>query len=273
MKIQRMKTSNTIRFFLTMCTSFYSLAIMAQASRTWVSGVGDDVNPCSRTAPCKTFAGAISKTAAGGEINAIDPGGFGAVTITKSMTIDGHGSGASILASSVNGIIINAPDGIVTLRHLSINGVGNGISGIKIINAKKVQIEDCYIANFLQKGIEITTPSACAVMINNVTIHNADDAVFIMNASGNTSIDGCRFQTVKNGINATGGTVAVTNSVLSDCRVAITAASASVVNLFHDVISYNEVALQGSGKINSAGNNFFTGNQTQGVVPTLAKTQ
>ena len=61
----------------------------AQATRTWISGVGDDANPCSRTAPCKTFAGAISKTAEGGEINALDPGGYGAVTITKSITIDG----------------------------------------------------------------------------------------------------------------------------------------------------------------------------------------
>jgi hypothetical protein len=63
----------------------------AQATRTWVSGVGDDANPCSRTAPCKTFAGAISKTAPCGEISVLDPGGFGAVTITKSITINGTG--------------------------------------------------------------------------------------------------------------------------------------------------------------------------------------
>src|SRR5436309_12145423 len=76
----------------------------AQASRTWVSGVGDDANPCSRTAPCKTFAGAISKTAAGGEINCLDSGGFGAVTIIKSMTILCQGVVGGVLASSVNGI-------------------------------------------------------------------------------------------------------------------------------------------------------------------------
>src|SRR6478752_679116 len=87
---------------------FGSLAIaQAQASRTWVSGVGDDANPCSRTAPCKTWAGAISKTAACGEIDALDPGGFGAVTITKSITLDGSGTFASILASLTTGIIIN----------------------------------------------------------------------------------------------------------------------------------------------------------------------
>src|ERR671939_1663914 len=79
----------------------------AQATRTWVSGVGDDANPCSRTAPCKTFAGAISKTADGGEIDCIDPGGFGAVTITKSVTIDGGGTFASILAAGTNGVNVN----------------------------------------------------------------------------------------------------------------------------------------------------------------------
>src|SRR5512142_1151574 len=95
----------------------------AQATRTWVSGVGDDANPCSRTAPCKTFAGAISKTAAGGEINVLDPGGFGSVTITKSITIDGSNALAGVLASGVNGIVVNAGSGdSVILRGLDING-------------------------------------------------------------------------------------------------------------------------------------------------------
>src|SRR5438270_13933465 len=102
----------------------------AQATRTWVSGVGDDVNPCSRTAPCKTFAGAISKTADCGEIDALDPGGFGAVTITKSMTIDGTGTMASILAAGTTGVIVNAAtDKVITLRGLSINGACTGIRG------------------------------------------------------------------------------------------------------------------------------------------------
>src|SRR5205085_2322693 len=79
----------------------------AQATRTWVSGVGDDANPCSRTAPCKTFAGAISKTAAGGEIDCLDPGGFGAVTITKAITIDCGTFPGGILNSTFNGVIVN----------------------------------------------------------------------------------------------------------------------------------------------------------------------
>src|SRR5258708_136683 len=83
----------------------------AQATRTWVSGVGDDANPCSRTAPCKTFAGSISKTAAGGYINCLDPGGFGAVTITKSITIQCDEEIGHIVSSGVNGIIVNTPAG------------------------------------------------------------------------------------------------------------------------------------------------------------------
>ncbi len=129
----------------------------AQATRTWVSGVGDDVNPCSRTAPCKTFAGAISKTADGGEINCIDSGGFGAVTTTKSITIDGAGVHASILASLTNGVIINdaSPAGsVVTLRNLSINGNGNGLDAIRFISGETLNVENCVIFGFTGQGID-----------------------------------------------------------------------------------------------------------------------
>ena len=120
----------------------------AQATRTWVSGVGDDANPCSRTAPCKTWAGAISKTATGGEIDALDPGGFGTLTITKSITLDGGGGQvASILASGVNGINISAAGGVVILRNLRINGAG-GTTGVAINSAATVVIEKCDIFGF-----------------------------------------------------------------------------------------------------------------------------
>jgi hypothetical protein len=120
----------------------------AQATRTWVSGVGDDANPCSRTAPCKTFAGAISKTAAGGEIDCLDPGGFGAVTITKSITIDCGGTFGSILAALTNGVNINAAGITVNLRNLSINGVGNGLIGINFINGNSLTLTNVNIVNF-----------------------------------------------------------------------------------------------------------------------------
>src|ERR1700680_4142930 len=124
-------------------------AAQAQATRTWVSGVGDDANPCSRTAPCKTWAGAISKTATGGEIDALDPGGFGTVTITKSITLDGGGGQvASILASpGVNGVNVSAAGGVIILRNLRINGAG-GATGVLISAAAAVVVEKCDIFGF-----------------------------------------------------------------------------------------------------------------------------
>src|SRR5207302_5439746 len=125
----------------------------AQASRTWVSGVGDDANPCSRTAPCKTFAGAISKTAAGGEIDALDPGGFGAVTITKAITIDGGGGQvAGVLVSGTNGIVVaaNPLTDVVILRNLRINGIGTGLNGIRFLAGKALIVENCNIFGFTQ---------------------------------------------------------------------------------------------------------------------------
>ena len=127
------KLAGLIGAALSLCV--YATPSHAQATRTWVSGVGNDANPCSRTAPCKTFAGAISKTAAGGEINCLDPGGFGTVNITKSITIDAAGRMAAILASDTNGIIVNGAGIVVNLRGLSINGAntttGNGIRILK----------------------------------------------------------------------------------------------------------------------------------------------
>ncbi len=120
----------------------------AQATRTWVSGVGDDANPCSRTAPCKTFAGAISKTAAGGEINCLDPAGFGAVTITKSIIIDCHFTEGGALASG-NAIIINAGvNDVVVLRGLDILGVTAPVNGVRFLAGGALHIEDCVIRRF-----------------------------------------------------------------------------------------------------------------------------
>src|SRR5678810_968463 len=147
-----MKTHLWTILALATATILYATASQAQATRTWVSGVGDDANPCSRTAPCKTFAGAISKTAKDGEISVLDPGGYGAVTITKSIYINGtHGAGyGSIINSLVNGIVINITDAAdvrkaVRLRALDINGVSNGINGVSILAATNVFIEDCVI--------------------------------------------------------------------------------------------------------------------------------
>ena len=143
----------------------------AQASRTWVSGVGDDLNPCSRTAPCKTFAGAISKTATGGEINCLDPGGFGAVTITKSLTIDCVGTVGGILASLTTGVTVKDGAGatpgtaVVNLRNLTINGGPTnlaGVNGIRFIRGARLNVENVTLTNFVAAG----ATNGFGIMIN-----------------------------------------------------------------------------------------------------------
>lgn len=185
------------KFILAIATAFALTATpaAAQATRTWVSGVGDDVNPCSRTAPCKTFAGAISKTAAGGEINTLDPGGFGAVTITKAITIRSDHRGG-VLASGVNGIIINAAaTDKVVIDGLDIHGAGTGLNGIRVLSARDVQITNTSIEGFTVSGISIEGTSKNRVTVSNVTLLNNDLGINLK-ATANTAsakVDGSLF--------------------------------------------------------------------------------
>ena len=189
----------------------------AQASRTWVSGVGDDANPCSRTAPCKTWAGAISKTAAGGEIDALDPGGFGAVTITKGITLDGGGGQvASVLVSGTNGIVVqaNASTDVVILRNLGINGIGSGINGVQFNSGKALGIEHCAIFGFTQNGINITSAGGRVwVTDTDVTNNTGNGLNVVSTAATSVSIDRSHFELNSFGVLAGSfSKVVVTNS-------------------------------------------------------------
>src|SRR6202048_2763514 len=156
-----MKRGLFLMFFgIALCMCAMTSQAQAQATRTWVSGLGDDANPCSRTAPCKTFPGAYSKTAVGGEIDALDPGGFGTISIGHAITIDGGGGQvASILAAGTSGVNVNAGanDNII-LRNLRINGVNQyispGTTGIIFNSGHELTVENCYIFNFASYGIQ-----------------------------------------------------------------------------------------------------------------------
>jgi hypothetical protein len=248
-------------------TALSSLA-QAQATRTWVSGVGDDVNPCSRTAPCKTFAGAISKTAVNGEINVIDPGGFGAVTITKSMTIDGYGSQASILASGTTGVVVNltttlANDAVsaVRLRNLSINGTGScgagcgtrtGIRGINVStsNTREVTliVENTYIDGFVNEGILFSPPGGELIVINSTIVNNGTKGIMVDSKDANlarATITNSRIDRNQEGVRGeTAARITIRESSMSDNTlngaVILTAgASAAEMSLEGCVVSNN----------------------------------
>lgn len=196
--------------------AFAATPAYAQATRTWVSGVGDDANPCSRTAPCKTFAGAISKTAAGGEINCLDPAGYGALTITKSITVSCVGVTGGVLVSATNGFVINAAaTDRVVIEGLDFEGLGTGLVGINILSARDVVVRNSSIRNFKAgnaTGIQTNnTVSNVRLTVDNVQFFNNNYGIrLIGTVNGKALINNSAF--VNNSVAAMGANGA-TNTV------------------------------------------------------------
>ena len=279
-------------------------AAQAQATRTWVSGLGDDANPCSRTAPCKTFPGAYSRTAVGGEIDVIDPGGFGTISIGHSITIDGGGGlMASILATSgINAVNINAGinDDII-LRNLTLQGVKDyafpGGSGVAFNSGRQLSIEHCVIENFLSYGVIMSTTAATKMTISNSEINYAGtagvsaasssgvNAVTISNSTIVNSGSGVQahqnvsvqvsYSMVSNNIGGDGllsdgggsSAIQAENSTIDHNLTGVHAINGGTVRIGHDAITDNNTGMlsDGVGKVKSWGDNRVAGNPTPGV--------
>ena len=281
----------------------------AQATRTWVSGVGDDANPCSRTAPCKTYAGAISKTAAGGEISTLDPGGFGALTVTKAITVNGDGTLAGILNAGVTGVIVNAgANDIVYLRNLSINGAGTGLNGIRFIAGKALHVENCNIygmgnnsagnghgifANLTATGsglfVKDTNIKNCAV--SGITVQTSTG--FVGGVLDNVRLEGLptgllignnAFISVRNsvinlatsiGVSVTGSgtpTGSFDNVMMNNNPTAINVGASGIINLSSSVLENNTTAVVSAApaaNLRSSGNNRLLGNVSDGAALTV----
>lgn len=185
----------------------FAAPAQAQATRTWVSGVGDDANPCSRTAPCKTFAGAISKTAAGGEINCIDPGGFGAVTIVKAMTIDCANVEAGVVVAGTNGVIVNAgASDVVVLRGIDFMGTITvpGLNGVRFIAGGALHVEKCLIREFTSgapngAGILFQPSGASKLFVSDTVITNNSGGGVVIRPTGTGSANATILRTIANG--------------------------------------------------------------------------
>jgi hypothetical protein len=274
----------------------------AQATRTWVSGVGSDSDPCSRTAPCKTFAGAISKTAVNGIINCIDSGAYGAVTIVKSITIDCHDVFASTLSNqdAPTGIIINIAAGdpkdpwrTVRLRNIDIEGVGTASTGISIISASAVILEEMEITGFIKQGIsDVRTEGSTMLTVkNSVIANNAGVGVqAAATAPNNVVLD--NVHSVKNLFGVAvgkGNNVVVNRSVLyGNVTAGAQVDPSGQLTVDNSVVSANQAGISGAGSITLAntdlsfnsnalpnattsyGNNRFFGNASAGVAPTPA---
>ena len=281
---------------VTLCATslFYAAPASAQATRTWISGVGDDANPCSRTAPCKTFQGAISKTAAGGEINCLDPGGFGALTITKSISLICDSTEIGILVAATNGFIINSTTAVVHISGFDFEGLGQtgsaGVNGIYILNAAAVHIRNTKIRGFRNGyGINFSPNNADSqLFLDNVTIsesgvgsNSTTGGILVGPAAGfsakvtisnslvsNNINSGLRLDTT--GIVGSSITATVENTVFSNDGTGILVTSpvntgAAKLSLFDSTVTHNAaygVIASGPGSTVRVGNTKITGNGT-----------
>jgi len=281
----------------------------AQATRTWVSGVGDDANPCSRTAPCKTFAGAISKTAAGGEISVLDPAGFGAITITKAITINGDGTLAGILSAGVSAIIVNAgANDVVYIRNLSINGAGTGLNGIRWIAGKALHVENCNIygignnsagnghgifvnltataGNLFVKDTNIKTCAVSGITVQTsvgfvagalerVRLEGLPTGLVIGNNAFISVRDSLINLSTSTGVSITGSgtpTGSFDNVMLNNNPTAINIGGTGIMNLSNSTLENNTTAIVSAApqaNLRSSGNNRLLGNVSDGATMTV----
>jgi hypothetical protein len=290
----------------TLALAALSAPAHAQATRTFVSGVGNDADPCSRTAPCKTFAGAISKTFINGEIDCLDPGGYGTLTITKSITIDCSGTLGSVLASGTNGFNINIPVSAndpfrtVRLRGLTVNGTGasgtigtrTGLKGISITQAATVIIEDTVISDFSQQGInDARTTTGGKLLIRNTVIRDNTLAGIVAAGAATNNVSIENVHSINNGFGlatATGNKVSIVRSVFAGNTTAgIEADVGGQVGVEGTAVTGNNIGLQNSGTMSvsnsevsfnttgasgaftSFGNNRIFGNTSAGTAPTV----
>jgi hypothetical protein len=240
--------------FARLCSGLFGIALLfvmsagsaqAQATRTWVSGVGDDANPCSRTAPCKTFAGAISKTAAAGEINCLDPGGFGAVTITKSITIRCVALEAGVLVGGTNGVIVNAAStDVVVLDGLDFEGIGTGLNGVQILSSSSVVVRNCLIQGFTGNGVNLVGTTGAKVLVQDSVITRNGGGVNVQGSGGVTNTAVIDHTTIETHTNF---------------AIQVAQGGAAFISLTNLIGSGPKVVLSGNGVITSYGNNVIRG--------------
>jgi len=263
----------------------------AQFARTFVSSVGNDANDCNRLTPCRTFQRAHDNTLANGEVTVLDPGGYGAVTISKTISIinDGVGEAGALVSGGANGITVAAGAAdAVSLRGLTIKGIGfGGGNGIVFNSGKSLTVENCAIRNLSvgsapSAGVGIlfqpSTSSTLAVS-NTFVADNIGGVAVQPTAAANANATLSRTEMHNNslvGFGVTGfnttGTVAATvaDSVAARNGNGFLAVSGGTTGLMvvRSVAANNDFGLQalGASATLRVGDSIVTGNTTGWVV-------
>lgn len=275
-----LRACQSLAFIL--ASTLMAVAAHAQAPRTWVSHSGSDSNPCSRTAPCQTFFGALANTQVNGEVSVLTRGSYGQFTISRSVTIDGTGGYASVLVSGLAGVFVSLNDATdikktVRLRGLSFNGVNEafgantGLTGISVTSALVLHIEDCLFDGLKNDGIDFSVAQAAAVELHvrNSVIRNCQGNGILAtntNASGLilTSIDNCQLSNNGTGLNAgSHSRTSMRNSTVSACTtngVTLGGTSDAEIEIVESTLTYNPSALRVNLGTARVAQNLITGN-------------
>jgi hypothetical protein len=241
----------------------------AQAQRVFVSGTGLDTNPCTRTQPCRTFQQAYNTVPANGEIEALDPAGYGPLTITHGISIQAHGFGGIIQTVSCNtcaAILISVTTSDpVTLNGLLLDGAGMGLNGILITAGPSVQVLNSVVRHF-GNGISDNTSTNGSNLLIEDTVASDNFTGIIVAPSGGANIQATLNRITannnQNGVVNDLGNMTIANSVMS------TNGNAGLFNngvtwLAKTVISGNTTGINAlAGTVKSYGDNYINHNGT-----------
>jgi hypothetical protein len=272
----------------------------AQPARVFVGALGSDSNPCTFAQPCRTFQHAHDTVAAGGEIDVLDPAGYGILTISKAISIQGHGFAGIAATGGNTAITINAgPSDKINLRGLLIDGVGTRSDGIVFNSGASLNVQDCLIRNFVGGyGIFFFPTTAAVLSVSNTIISDIGyglsvtnitsapvtatlDTVGLFNLSGiavnvdaagastNVTIAGSVIANSDIGVFAGGGyaaAVLIRDSVVSNNSTGLEAFDGGTIRVTEMVVTGNGTGLLADGGvINSYGDNNIDGNTTDGA--------
>ncbi|MEA2907341.1 MAG: hypothetical protein QOI12_4728 [Alphaproteobacteria bacterium] len=271
------------QFFAAMCVlAFHAGPAQAQNTRSFISAGGSDGNPCTRVAPCRTLQIAHNNTNPEGEINMLDPAGYGAVTITKSISIvnDGVGSAGILVPPGQTGITINGAGVVVNLRGLIIEGAGAGQTGVKFTNGKSLTIENCVVRGHTSIGILfLSTTTSNLSILNTLVSDNAASGIGVAPTGSSVTVTAVfnRVEVQNNGGHgisvdgpgATGNITAVVEESVAahngDVGFRVSSTSAVATLLVNRSVSINNVtglrASNGSATLR-IGQSVVTGNAT-----------
>jgi Right handed beta helix region len=291
---------------LALAVTLPAVSAQAQSPRTFVSAAGSDSNPCSFAAPCRHFQAAVNATSPGGEVDALDPAGYGPITISQAITIEGQGWSYIAPPTGGNGITINAVSGNVAIHGVSLNGVGiTGMTfGIAFNSGSSLTVRDSVIQNFTKDGIHFQPAASSQLsVLNTLVSNNGSNGISIPpTGSGTTTgvlnhvdienngvnglfVDSVGLQSINvtfsDSVSANNGAngvltqhplawVTIRRCTISNNVTGLAAAGSGAIVIAQSIITGNGNAWDnGSGGIGSAGDNFIINNSSNNNSPTI----